>query len=235
MSTENANISNAEGPWWKYHSLMKFKTPCSICVVGATGSGKTYWTYKLLQNLNGMFEENVPKKVLYCYGIHQALYEDMEACISQLEFHEGIPKKETIEEFTKEGEHTLIIIDDLIDQLIQSSDMELLLTQGCHHKKCSVIYLTQNLFQAGKNARTIALNTWYLVLFRNLRDASQITFLAKQIYPGKGAILKQAYHEATAERYGYLLVDSSPMASEERRLRTHVFPGEDLVIYVPRL
>ena len=230
MCSIDTNSNTA--PWWQIHSLLPFKPRSSMCVVGSTGSGKTYWTYRLLQNLSGMFDKEPSEMVVYCYGIYQSLYNDMEKTIPNLILHEGLPTSEFMDEIASNGKHNLIIIDDLIDRMVKSPEMELLLTQGCHHKNFSVIYLTQNVFQQGKSARTIALNTWYMVMFRNLRDASQISHLAKQLFPGKSEILKEAYDDATKHHYGYLVIDSSPHAISKYRLRTKIFPNEDPLVYV---
>ena len=221
--------------WWEKVSLLPFKERCSINISGATGSGKTYWIYRLLRHLKGMFKGQPPKKVLYCYGVYQSLYDDMEENVPGIEMHEGLPTPGELDQISENGHHNLVVIDDLIGQMVKNTDMELLLTRGCHHKNFSVIYLTQNLFQPGKNARTIALNTWYLVMFRNLRDASQIGYLAKQLFPGRAGVLKEAYEYATKEPYGYLIIDSSPHADSKYRLRTKVFPNEDPVVYVPKV
>jgi hypothetical protein len=181
-----------------------------------------------------MFEGEPISKILYCYGVYQPLYNEMEQNIPNIVFNEGLPHPCTINEWTYDRKHVLIVIDDLIDEMVKSPEMEHLLTRDCHHRNCSVIYLSQNLYQGGRNARTIALNTWYLVLFQNSRDVSQISHLAKQMYPGKGGILKQAYAEATKEHYGYLVIDNSPHAKEEQRLRTRIFVNEDPIVYVPR-
>ena len=221
--------------WWEKRSLLPFKPQCSICIVGCTGSGKTYWTHKFLKNMNGMFDNDPPHTVIFCYGVWQPLFGQMEKDVPNIIMHEGLPTQELIEQTCSNGKHNVIIIDDLIDQMVKSPDMELLLTQGCHHKNFSIIYLTQNLYQSGKNARTIALNTWYLVMFKNLRDASQVRHLAKQMYPGSGNILKEAYEDATNGPYGYLVIDSSPHAVAKNRLRTRIFPNEDPVVYVPKV
>ena len=53
------------------------------------------------------------------------------------------------------------------------------------------------------------------------------------MYPGKSGILMKAYEDATRPPYGYIVIDSSPHATPEYRLRTHIFPGEDCTVYVP--
>lgn len=61
-----------------------------------------------------------------------------------------------------------------------------LFTKGSHHSNTSVIHIAQNLFGKNEEQRTINLNSLYLLVFKNPKDASQITYLAKQImYPGE--------------------------------------------------
>jgi hypothetical protein len=146
--------------------------------------------------------------------------------------HSGLPSESTIEEFS-DGQHGLIILDDLMAQVVAQKDMELLFTQGCHHKQLSVIFITQNLFLQGKSARTIALNTWYLVLFKNVRDSSQVMHLGRQLYPGRGGVLVDAYNDVMKTMYNYLVVDMSPRGDDRLRLRTRIFPNEDPIIYQP--
>ena len=69
------------------------------------------------------------------------------------------------------------------------------------------MYLVQNFFPKHKESRTISLNAQYMVLFKNQRDASQLTHLAKQIYLGRVNFVQEAFKDATNVLYGYLLVD----------------------------
>ena len=100
----------------------------------------------------------------------------------------------------------------------------------------SILYLTQNVFDKNKYARTISLNTHYLVLFKNRRDAGQFAIFARQIYPTCWKFAVEGYEDATSMPYGYmylgLLVDLKPDQDERYRLRTNVFPGEMQLVYV---
>jgi hypothetical protein len=211
-------------------ALLPFKDYSSILISGATSSGKTQWTYRLLQNLD-IFETK-PDAILYCYGVCQSLYNDIET-IPNVELHKGLPYN--LDDWCPEAKHRLIIIDDLMDKVVNDMDMSLLFTQGCHHKHISTIYIMQNLFLQGKYARTISLNTQYIILFRSLRDASQITTLGRQLFPGKSKLLTQVYTEVMKKPYAYLVIDNSPHGHPEYRLRTHIFPGEYPLIYLPNL
>lgn len=209
--------------------------PCSSMVVsGQTGSGKTRFVYELLKHLDVMYGEDRPEKILYCFGIHQNLFDEMEKTIPGMSFLQGIPTLDIIEDFTRNRRHRLIIVDDLMHEVVQNQDMELIFTQGCHHRKISVIFLTQNFFPRGSKARTIALNTTYLILMKNVRDVSQVSTLGRQIYPGQKGLLVDAYRDATSEPFGYLVLDMAPHVSDTYRLRTRIFPNEDPIIYVPK-
>lgn len=98
--------------------------------------------------------------------------------------------------------------------------MELLITQGCNHRRLSVVFITQSLFPKGSKSRTIALNTFYLILMKNASDASQISMLGRQLYPGCSSLLVEAYRDATKQPFGYLVVDTTPRGEDKYRLRS---------------
>ena len=111
-----------------------------------------------------------------------------------------------------------------------------LFTKKSHHSNTSVIYLVQNLFPKNKESRTISLNSQYMVIFKNPRDASQIANLAKQMYPGRGAFVQEAFADATASPYGYLLIDLKQNTPDDMRLRTSILPDDTCqFVYVPKL
>ena len=123
-----------------------------------------------------------------------------------------------------------------MDEVLNSNEIKMLFIRECHLKNLSCIIITQNIFAQSKHARTINLNTHYLVLFRNYRDSSQISNLGRQIYPGQVKLLQDIYIDATRAKYGYLLIDMSPHAENvEYRLRTRIMPGEDTVVYIPTI
>ena len=73
----------------------------------------------------------------------------------------------------------------MIDAVVNDSGMMNVFTERSHHHNISVIFMTQNIFHPGRKARTISLNTQYMVLFDNPRDRKQIKTLAMQISPDK--------------------------------------------------
>ena len=174
-----------------------------------------------------MFEQT-PSQVLYCYGIYQDLFRKMEQELSFVEFHEGLPSKDKIDTL-KQG--SLVILDDLARSIVDSKQMEELFTMGVHHRKLSVVYINQNMYCQGKYARTINLNTHFLILFKNPRDVSQVACLARQIYPNTTKAVTEAYQDCMKKKYGYLVIDLSPHGEEEYRLRTNIFKDDVTIIY----
>ena len=206
--------------------------PCSsMCISGQTGSGKTQWVHRFLKQVNLMYRRQPPSHILYCYAIHQDLFDVMESSIPNFYSKQGLPTAEELDDLTKDKKHKLIILDGLMHEVMRSKDMELLFTQGCHHRNLSVIMITQNLYPGGKHARTIALNTWCLVLMKNIRDVSQVGVLGRQLYPGKSRGFMKAYEDALDTRQGYFLVDMSPYSDDKYCLRTRIFPAEDPIVY----
>ena len=203
--------------------MLPFLSNSNFLLAGMSGSGKTTWLTKLITNKDIMFDIP-PKKILYFYGVWQSLFNTLEKQYG-IEFHHGLPKD--IEDI---GEHQLVILDDLQDEVVSCKETEKLFTQGSHHKNLSVIYLTQNLYYQGKCARTISLNSQYIILFQNLRDVNKITVLGKQL--GNSKFLKLAYLDAVEQPYSYLLIDLSPHSNPKYRFRTNIFPEDDgIIIY----
>ncbi|KAL3096442.1 hypothetical protein niasHS_004134 [Heterodera schachtii] len=79
-------------------------------------------------------------------------------------------------------------------------------------------------------------NAHYLVLLRNPAGALQVRSLGIQLFPGPGALhhFLEAYDDATADPFGYLLIDMHPTTRPLMRLKTHIYPGQLTVVYAPR-
>ncbi|GFX84894.1 uncharacterized protein TNCV_4997261 [Trichonephila clavipes] len=112
----------------------------------------------------------------------------------------------------------LIVLDDMMNDV--TSEISQMFTMGSHHKKYSIILITQNLFPRVKSMRDISLNAHYIILFRNNRDVSQTACFGRQAFPGRGNFFMDSYKKATEEPFSYLLVDVHPRSPEVQRLQT---------------
>lgn len=208
--------------------MATFITPATVIVNGGTGTGKTCFVKRVLENRTVMFQ-TPPIKVVYFYSVEQPLFAEMK----DVTFHKGIPEDFT--EFADYPNHVAFVLDDLMLPALNDPKVAELFTVGSHHLNISIFFLTHNLFQSSRLARSIALSCHYLVLFRSLRDGLMITYLGKQLFPGKGKTLVESYEDATAEKYQYLLVDLSPHSCNgwNGRMKSRVFPGEACWVYNP--
>ena len=142
-------------------------------------------------------------------------------------FCEGLPDIQN-----EDNKCRLVIVNDLMSEADES--LTDLFTKGSHHKNISVIHIVQNLFGKNKQQRTLSLNSHYLVIFKNPRDMSQISYLARQMYPGNSKYMEEAYKDATTAPHGYLLLDLKQSTPDNLRLRTNIFPCDSQqVVYLP--
>ena len=206
-----------------------------MMVTGITGSGKTQFVKKLLERRKKTIDTPI-HHIYYHYGAYQKAFFDMSRTIPDITFVKGIPKEweKLNAEKGAEKKNYIIVIDDLMIQALKQESTSLLYTVGSHHNNISVITLTQNLFPRMKEARTVSLNSHYLVLFKNPRDKSQIKTLASQLTDGKEERrhFLDAYVDATSKPYSYLAIDCKPEAPEELKFRSHI-ENDFQIAYLP--
>jgi hypothetical protein len=147
-----------------------------------------------------------------------------------IEFFKGVPTTEDIENFAHVERQRLIVLDDLMCESSGSDTIQNAFTRQSHHLGVTILYLLQNIFCQGKASRTIALNTHYQVLMKNSR-IQQINTLGSQL--GIGKALMESYLDSMKTKYGYLVLDQSPHREDEHMMKTHIFEGEDMIVYDP--
>ena len=196
---------------------MKLIHPMTCLVAGPSSCGKSSWTKAVIEH---MLIDPPPERIYWYYAEWQPMYEDM----GNVEFIEGLPDMKTLDPKVR----NLVVIDDQMEE--SNKSVTALFTKGSAHRNTSVMHLVQNAFH--KKGRTISLNCKYLVLFKNPRDASIITHLAKQMYPGHVKYLQEVFEDATARPWGYLLFDLRQQTPEHLRLITNIMPGEQPYVYM---
>jgi hypothetical protein len=200
---------------------VRFKHPFTCMIAGPTKSGKTSFTFRLIDEAQEQITPP-PERIMYCYGEYQSIFNNY----PHINFNEGLPDNKEFDGKRR----TLLILDDLMKE---AGDSVLdIFTKLSHHRNVSVIFLTQNLFFKSKQSRTMNINTQYIVLFKNPRDALQVATLGRQMYPGYSNFLVEAFKDATERPHGYLLIDLHPETLEKFRIRTNIFKGERQYVYV---
>ena len=147
-----------------------------------------------------------PKKIIYCYGAYQDLYDKMQRDIPNIEFCNRLPSRDDLDSWNCACPGAkILVLDDLLQKAIKNADIVDLFIQFSHHIHYNVFFISQSLFANGM--RCISLNTHYFLLMKQPRDQLQIKTLGRQIMPGDTAYFMSSYKQATQERYSYLLVD----------------------------
>ena len=205
----------------------RLKHPFPALVAGPTCCGKTQFVKRLLEAGEDMID-GAPENIIWCYGMYQPAYDEMQRTIRNITFIEGVPR-------INPSIRNLVVLDDLIQEPSNNSRITNLFTKGSHHRNLSVIFLLQNIFHHGRQMRDTSLNSHYLILFKSPRDSSQVNHLAKQMFPGHTKYMQESFQDATKKPYGYLLCDLKPDMPCKFRLRSKVFPGETQIAYVKKV
>ena len=82
-------------------------------------------------------------------------------------FHTGIPTIPWEEVFPPEQHPSLLVLDDLMKETVDSNQVMDLLSKKAHHLIFFVIVVTQNLYALGKHRIGMNCNYQYTILFRN--------------------------------------------------------------------
>ena len=211
---------------------IRLKTPFSLILAGASGSGKTTWLEKFLKVLNKITDGGEKyQKLLWFSGSNQPeLFERIRSTFKGTTRVYNTIDKEIYGKIEKDGKNSIIVVDDLMHEMSGNQDIGKLFTKGRSHLNCNVILLWQNVFPKGPEMRNLSINAQHIVIFKNPRDKSQIRFFAQQVAPGKVNKFLDVFNDCTKRSYGYLHCDFSQNTPEEIRYKTNIFPDEYPVI-----
>lgn len=215
----------------------KFTSPAGIMVVGPSQSGKSELVSAIIRHRDEMFQD-VPQDIVYVYSCWQTNYEELQGLLgSTITFRTDIPgRDELIDMYNSNPVHRLLVIDDKFTAFKngqQGRELVELAAVITHHCKFTTFYISQNLFHSSVQ-REIGLQCQYLILFSNPRSQQQVAVLGGQLL-GRGKLdyFIDAYRKATAKPHGFLLVDLAQTTNEKMKLKSHIMPSEQLIVYLP--
>ena len=200
---------------------LRWKHPFPAIVAAPTCYGKSQFVKHLLESGEELID-GAPENIIWCYGTYQPAYDEMQRTVSNVSFIEGVPGD--LETMINPSIRNLVVIDDLMQELSNDQRITNLFTKGSHNRNLSDIFILQNIFHRGKELRDMSLNPHYLLMFKSPRDSSQVSHLAKQMFPGHVKHMQEAFQDATKRPYGHLLCDLKPETTTDFRLRTNSSP-----------
>lgn len=204
----------------------KLHVPCTMMMAGPAMTGKSTNAYKLMKAADVMFDDP-PKSMIYAYGT----FDERINSYTQLGAIPvaGVPTDELLRKVPKP---CMVFLDDLMTSIREEYLIEFF-TVKVHHYNLIGVYITQNLFD--KKSRVPRMNSQYLFVMKSLNSKLHIRTLGSQLFPGKGDYFRDAFEKATeGEDYGYIFIDLHPKSNKLLRLRSHIFPGENMVVYLPK-
>jgi hypothetical protein len=213
-----------------FHHFFKFKHPTTAAVTGPSQVGKSQYVIKILKNLDFLMKTD-PSQIIWSYGVkNEKQMNQISEINPDIEFIEGIPEKNM---FCNPVDDTLLILDDLMDEIGKSPAISKLFTMDSHHCNTSVISIQHNLYNKEKFTRTMSLNTHVHINFPNKRDKSQTTRLNSQIFPSHPRFLQSVCEIVAQTPHTPYLLDLHPDTPEALSVISGIFPDEVPVIYAP--
>ena len=175
-------------------------------MIGSSGSGKTTTVFKIIKQ---RLIEPMPEKIFYLYGAHQPIFDEWNNDKSNppIKFVEGLQ----LDVIDGVKGPKLLVCDDLIMEL--SKKLATHFIAGSHHKQTTTIFVTHSLFLNNDLYRLISNNSQYILLFKNKRNFSQVTMLARQVLGKNKERLLEAYRYIKA--FDFVLLSFHPLVPEE--------------------
>lgn len=202
--------------------------PSTWLLVGPSYSGKTTLISEILTRRHETFAEPIDS-IVFVYREFQPIYFSLMDQIPQIKFTTSIEEAESL--IQSPG---IIVFDDVMNSLDNAETNRMLTswyTQKAHHRGVTVFTLLQNAYHKG--TRELNLNSHYMVLFRQPRDLSSVSILARQICPTEIKFLIEAFQKATENKeHGYLFIDLDPRNAKFKLfLRSSIWPSESCLVF----
>lgn len=189
---------------------LSIKLPANMIISGATNTGKTALTMKLLKN-KSLFRPP-PSEIVYLYKHYQNQFRD----------EPDIRFIGSLSDFKPRGDNVVLVLDDQLGRV--TPDMVDYFIAG-RHRNISVIFLMQNIYYNDPSVRTINANASHFIFMKSPRSAMQIDQLARQcLPPGARRRVCEAYHDSVKRPYGYLWINLDGGADEAHRFASNVCP-----------
>jgi len=216
---------------------VSFKVPFSAVLAGPSKCGKSHFILNLLKNADVMYDKGRPAYTLFYYASWQPKYDEMKKLGLVDEWRNVTP---TIEEINKIAVQYVtrggmqVVIDDMMNHI--NRDMAELFTVNSHHLNITAIFLSQNLYHDNSHYRSMKTSMNYLVLFKNPASLSQAETFFRSFRPQDARELSRIYQKISEEKYAYLLIDLHQTTPYSLRIRTKIFPEDEVtVVYTPVL
>lgn len=183
-----------------------------------------------------MFVGKVPSNIYIFYSMFQPMYQDLIDNVPNLQLIKGAPTMDQVDKIAMESGFSLVFIDDMGPQALDSPVVEKLFTQIGHHAHVSTFVILHNLYQRGSRSRNVQLNAGYIHITKSPRDKRQMLLLGSSIFPKNRTAILDSYTDMQRgpNKYNCLIIDLTDSVDSKYTLRTGVLPNDncELIAYV---
>ena len=210
---------------------IKLKAPFSMTISGPSQSGKSEFIFNLVKFRADVITADY-KRIIYCqsncYSVKNLeLIARFKQEFEKFEVVQGLPDINELQ-LTFNNEPALLIVDDLMNDVLNSKRMVEIATIHAHNFNLSVIFVLQNFYASGKFSTTLQRNSQYKVLFYNRADIIERRTLSNQM-AGSPKFFSQCF-DYLLDHYPdspsvYLLIDAHNRSNiNSLWCRSSIFP-----------
>lgn len=195
-------------------SELKLISPFACFVAGSTGSGKSWTVLKWLKNPRKVFRTKY-SAIYYFYGSHfQNIFKD--PSLKHVQFSKDLKLLEKLSQKKHPPPGILIVLDDLMSFVGNSSVIEDLYTKGSHHNLLDVINIVQNIFYKGSVYITLKENSQYIYI-KQVINESKLKILAYQMGVESHELMSAYTESIHKNRFEGILIDNH-ISSDIRKI-----------------
>jgi hypothetical protein len=209
----------------------KLKAPFTMTISGPSQCGKSEFIFNLIKFRNDVVTADF-KRIIYCQSNcfsakNLQFFDRLKKEFEPLEILQGLPDINELQ-LTFNNEPALLIVDDLMNDVINSKKMVEIATIHAHNFNLSVVFVLQNFYASGKFSTTLQRNSQYKVLFYNSADLSELRHLSSQMSNNPKFLslcFEYLMNNFPNSKSFYLLIDAHYRSNIKKFwCRSHLFP-----------
>ena len=201
----------------------KLEKPFRLIVGGGSGSGKTEFVKKLVDNAHFSTPFD---KIVYCYPDY---LDDVPADFDQIvEYQSGLLD---LQYFSSIPKNSLIILDDMMTECGQSDTIMKLFSVVARKRNLSIIFIVQNVYDRSKQFRNIRMNATGFALFK-FYAATDVTKRILRDLSCNNLITGKQLDKIYEKNFAYILIDIHPQRhSEFVTIRSNIFEKNYTIVH----
>lgn len=210
---------------------LKLKCPFAMTCSGPSQVGKSFFIANIVKYRNIICTEKF-ERIIYCNSNchshkNQLFIKTLKEYFSNLEICQGLPNLNDLR-LTFNDVPTLILLDDLMEEVINSSSMIHLVSNDVHNFNISVVFVLQNYFASGKYGRTLIRNCHYRVFFFNPIELLELRTISTHIANAPNFLLHNfqiLQKKFPNDKSHYILIDGHSRSENYGMIcRSNIFP-----------